>query len=98
MQNKDTVSKSTSTIGIFLSNLQLHGLQVGGDLEGSGSLAADFLDSDTLGVLNQRQALGGANVEHSQVGDNSRDTAGAGQGERAVGENLWVTLLVGVLL
>lgn len=80
-----------------IMNLQLHGLQVLGDLEGSGSLAADILDSDALGVLNQSQTLGGADVEHGQVGDDGRDTLGAGQGEGAVGQNLGVTLLVGVL-
>lgn len=49
-------------------------------------------------MLNQSQTLGGADLEDGQIGDNSRDTAGAGQGECAVGKNLGVALLVGVFL
>ena len=45
--------------------LQLHGLEVLRDLEGSGSLAADLLHGDTLGVLDQGQTLGGADVKDS---------------------------------
>lgn len=61
--------------------LQLHRLEVLGDLEGSGSLAADLLNGDALGVLDQGQTLGGADVEDGQVGNDGRDTAGAGQGK-----------------
>lgn len=61
--------KSGFKIGISPSNLQLHGLQVSRDIEGGSGLAADFLDSDTLGVLNQGQTLGGADVENGKVGD-----------------------------
>jgi hypothetical protein len=68
----------------FPKRLQLHGLEVLGDLEGSGSLAADLLDGDALGVLDQGQTLGGADVEDGEIGDDGRDTAGAGQGEGAV--------------
>ena len=58
--------------------LQLHRLEVLGDLERSGSLAADLLDGDALGVLDQGQTLGGADVKDGQVGDDGRDTAGPG--------------------
>lgn len=68
----------------FPKQLQLHGLEVLGDLEGSGSLAANLLDGNALGVLDQGQALGGADVEDGEVGDDGRDTAGAGQREGAV--------------
>lgn len=64
--------------------LQLHRLEVLGDLKRSGSLAADLLDGDAFGVLDQGQTLGGADVKDGQVGDDGRDTAGAGQGESAV--------------
>lgn len=60
-----------------------HGLQVIGNLEGSSGLAADLLHSDTLSVLGQSQTLGGADVEHGQVGDDLGDAAGTGQGEGA---------------
>jgi hypothetical protein len=98
MPKKKRIQNPEFTSGIFPSNLQLHKLQVSGDLEGGSGLAADLLDGDTLSVLDQSQTLGGADVEDGQVGDNGRDTAGAGQGESAVGKNLGVTLLVGVFL
>lgn len=49
-------------------------------------------------MLDQGQTLSGADVEDSEVGNNSRNTAGAGEGECAVAENLGVALLIGVLL
>ena len=64
--------------------LQLHRLEILGDLEGSGSLAADLLNGDALDMLDQGQTLGSADVEDGQIGDDGRDTAGAGQGEGAV--------------
>lgn len=64
--------------------LQLHGLQVSGDLEGGSSLAADLINGNTLGVLNQSQTLGGVAVEHSQVGDDGGNAAGTSQREGAV--------------
>jgi hypothetical protein len=76
----------------FPMHLQLHRLEVLGDLEGSGSLTADLLNGDALGVLDQGQTLGGADVEDGQVGDNGRDAARASQGECAVwieGSALW---------
>lgn len=79
-----------------LQNLQ-HGLQVIGDLEGSLGLSLDLLDSDTVGKLNQSQAVGEVDVEDAELSDDAADTGRAGQGEFAVLDNLGVTLLVGVL-
>lgn len=64
-------------------NLQ-HGLQVIGDLEWSRGLAVDFVHRNALGELGQGQALRGADLEHSQVGDDLPHAPGAGKRESAV--------------
>jgi hypothetical protein len=85
MHKKTPYPNMKSLMGLcFPKQLQLHGLEVLGDLEGSGSLAADLLDGDALGVLDQSQTLSGADVEDGEIGDDGRDTTGAGQGEGAV--------------
>ena len=52
--------------------------------EGSGSLAGDLLNSNTLSVLGQDQAIDRADIEHSQVGYNFGNTTRPSQGESAI--------------
>ena len=61
-----------------------HRLQVICNLERSSSLAADFINRDTLSVLDQGQSLSRADVEDSQVGDDLPHAARTGKGEGAV--------------
>jgi hypothetical protein len=70
--------------------------QVLSDLEGSGSLAADLVDGHALSSLGQGQTLGGADVKDGQIGDDLPDTAGTGQRESALRQNLGVSFLIGV--
>ena len=49
-------------------------------------------------MLSQGQAFGGTDIEDGQVGDDLPHTAGSGQGERALWQDLGVALLVAVFL
>lgn len=49
-------------------------------------------------MLDKGEAVGRADLEDGEVGDDLRHAAGAGQRERALGQNLGVALLIGVFL
>lgn len=75
-----------------------HRLQVVCNLEGSGRLSLDFVNSNTVSDLPQGQTLCRANVEDGEISDDLPDTAGSGQWEGTLRKDLGVALLVNVFL
>lgn len=86
-----------SKLGIIYTDLQ-HRLQVSRNLERGFRLAADLVNGHALGVLDKGEAVGRADLEDGEVGDDRGYAARAGQRERALGQDLGVALLVGVFL